>query len=1298
MTKRMMKWAPVVLLSMALAGCGGGGSEDIAAAEPVGAPAAAVTGLGGGTVRDAGSGAEVIVPPGALETDMTLRVAVDSTGAPPLPAALASAGNTYAITPHGGEFTEPVEVRIPAPTTTLLPNQALRLAKAQPGGEWELLEDTLLADGMLSARVRSFSYFVPVVVTYLLPIAQTLPLQITTSLDCGTQPCEPALGTVIGTFKVTSNGGQVSNDCINPDLRVFVGSYPTSQPGSSGSSLPLAGGTVVRTVTQPSTPFAYFFVRGRCGGPSPYTFGFGQETDRRIRWPARPGHPTIAVVRAPTELDVVAGTTAALEAVLSGGASAVRNGTVTNPPPTAADRAVVDWQRSDDNGDSWRAVTRSYEHEAEPNPAGDGYPWRYWRVRHRFVAASSDQGALFRVHACYAPPDVPAPPCVSGPATRLNVLQQSALPAIIDAPRSVLVKTGQTASFFATAEGAPAPTLQWQTRPANSTGAWVAAGTGPGGTTASYTTPPLGLADNGMQFRIIAKNALGSAESAGVTVSVSDLDVAPVVTTQPAPLSVTAGSDAAFAISATGTEALSYQWRKDGVPILGANSPVLRLQQVTALQAGAYSVNVSNAAGAVMSNPAALSVNAASLGAAPPTIVTQPVSVLINAGNTATFAVGTAGGGVLAYQWLKNGQPIAGANAAFHSIPMAGVDDAGTYAVRVGDGTGPVLTSDNAMLTVNAGIQPAPVSLQSQPAPQVQPPGGSAIFAVAASGSGPVTYQWRKNGTPIAGANGPVLPLSNVTGSDAASYSVTVGNPLSTVTSDPAVLIVLGAPIIGTPPAATSVSEGQTATFTVAATGSSLGYQWTRNAIAISGATAASHTTPASTLADSGAVYGVIVYNGAGVAISQSAVLTVTPAAPAAKSWGPPQLIETDDLGNAELVHVAANAIGQAIAVWQQAGSVTINIFAARYTPGIGWGAREPIDITPFTSQQPRVAIDAQGNAIVVWMNSDNFRTNIWARRYTPAGGWGSAQLIETGDGGADGPQVAFDGAGNAIAVFSQGDGPLTSLMANRFVPGSGWGTASAIESDSTGAALAPAIAVDTNGNAVVVWVWANVSVPGHNVWANRYTAGAGWGTAGPIDVGYAPNVTAAPQVALDGAGSAIAVWHRPDGSSPFDTIWTSRYVDGDGWGAPSLLETDDTNSARNARVAFDAGGNATVVWTQSDGVHTNVLANRFTAGAGWGTPLLIETDNGGSAHEAQLVVDGNGNVTAVWWQIAGFTTNIWSNRYEPGSGWGTALIIDNAPEYARGPQIAVDGFGNVVAAWDQITASRKDIWATTYR
>jgi hypothetical protein len=308
--------------------------------------------------------------------------------------------------------------------------------------------------------------------------------------------------------------------------------------------------------------------------------------------------------------------------------------------------------------------------------------------------------------------------------------------------------------------------------------------------------------------------------------------------------------------------------------------------------------------------------------------------------------------------------------------------------------------------------------------------------------------------------------------------------------------------------------------------------------------------------------------------------------------------------------------------------------------------------------------------------------------------------LIEGGAGDAGNPQIAIDGGGNAIAVFWQHEGGQVSIVANRYVNGTGWGTAAAIEADGTGGAGAPQIAMDAAGNAVAVWAWSAASGPPYNfsVWANRYTVGSGWEGAGPIDAINTSTPNANPHVALDGAGNAIAVWHRPDGS--WDSIWSSRYVAGIGWGAPVLIETDNTNSARDARVAFDTGGNAMAVWIQSDGVRNNVLANRYTAGVGWGSAVLIETDDTGPAQEPRIVFDGSGNATAVWSHrnVAGFSTRIRANRWNAATGWGASVLIDNTPSSARVPQIGVDGLGNVIAVWQQEDVSRTNIWANAFR
>ena len=86
---------------------------------------------------------------------------------------------------------------------------------------------------------------------------------------------------------------------------------------------------------------------------------------------------------------------------------------------------------------------------------------------------------------------------------------------------------------------------------------------------------------------------------------------APTITGQPQSQTVNAGANVTFGVSATGDAPLSYQWRKDGVMIAGANSTILTFASVNSSNAGSYTVVVSNSAGSVTSNPATLTVGPA---------------------------------------------------------------------------------------------------------------------------------------------------------------------------------------------------------------------------------------------------------------------------------------------------------------------------------------------------------------------------------------------------------------------------------------------------------------------------------------------------------------------------------------------------------------------------------------------------------------------------------------------------------------------------------------------------------------
>ena len=334
----------------------------------------------------------------------------------------------------------------------------------------------------------------------------------------------------------------------------------------------------------------------------------------------------------------------------------------------------------------------------------------------------------------------------------------------------------------------------------------------------------------------------------------------------------------------------------------------------------------------------------------------------------------------------------------------------------------------------------------------------------------------------------------------------------------------------------------------------------------------------------------------------------------------------------------------------------------------------------------PQIAMDTAGNVIAVWQQSDGTRTNIWANRFNGTV-WGTAELIESDDtGDASIPQIAVAGAGNAIAVWQQSDGTRTNIWANRF-DGTAWGTAELIESDDTGNASIPQIAMDTAGNAIAVWQQSDGTRT--NIRANRFD-GTTWGTAELIE---SDDNGAAwyPQIVVAGAGNAIAIWQQSDGTHI--NIRANRF-DGTAWGTAELIESDD-GDASIPQIAMDTAGNAIAVWQQSDGTHINIRANRFEVSTAWGTAELIESDDG-SVLDYQIVVAGDGNAIAVWNRSDGTDANIWANRFD-GTTWGTAELIESDDGNAWYPQIAMAGAGNAIAVWQQSDGTRANIWANRF-
>jgi hypothetical protein len=167
------------------------------------------------------------------------------------------------------------------------------------------------------------------------------------------------------------------------------------------------------------------------------------------------------------------------------------------------------------------------------------------------------------------------------------------------------------------------------------------------------------------------------ADSLNMTIRRIIPDLSPTlgIATQPASETVNLGSTAVFAVGPTGYAPFSYQWYYNGGALIGETGPSYTVTGAQTAASGSYTVEVSNASGSAMSNPAVLTVN---VPAGDPQIAAQPQGGTLAAGGSVSLTVSVTGAGPFSYQWYVNGTAIPGATSpAYVATAM------GSYTVAV---------------------------------------------------------------------------------------------------------------------------------------------------------------------------------------------------------------------------------------------------------------------------------------------------------------------------------------------------------------------------------------------------------------------------------------------------------------------------------------------------------------------------------------------------------------------------------------------------------------------------------------
>lgn len=249
----------------------------------------------------------------------------------------------------------------------------------------------------------------------------------------------------------------------------------------------------------------------------------------------------------------------------------------------------------------------------------------------------------------------------------------------------------------------------------------------------------------------------------------------PLFSQSPANQSIALGNQVELSVSVVGTPPFSYQWRKEGVPIIGATNRTFQISSVTVSDRGHYDVAVTNDYGSAVSESALLSFSG------PPAILTDLTNITVIRGTELRLNVGVTGAEPLRFDWyqLISKLPYGGSELIIPNVQPA---HAGFYSVAVRKSLG----FDGSSVVKVTVVEPTQIDMLS-----IDPWvlfGKDMRLSATVDGHAPFVFQWHKDGVPLPGASNSSLWISNAVRADAGRYQLMASNQAAATYSSNAYL------------------------------------------------------------------------------------------------------------------------------------------------------------------------------------------------------------------------------------------------------------------------------------------------------------------------------------------------------------------------------------------------------------------------------------------------------------------------------------------------------------------------------
>ena len=317
----------------------------------------------------------------------------------------------------------------------------------------------------------------------------------------------------------------------------------------------------------------------------------------------------------------------------------------------------------------------------------------------------------------------------------------------------------------------------------------------------------------------------------------------------------------------------------------------------------------------------------------------------------------------------------------------------------------------------------------------------------------------------------------------------------------------------------------------------------------------------------------------------------------------------------------------------------------------------------------PTMAIDDDGNLVTaIWRyNSSNFTYEIIREEYRD-GAWNQPQVISGIQAQSYSPSVAVDNNGNAIIVWNVSSDSTIMICELR----NGTWSEPRVFSTLNRPVSNPSVSMNDAGDAIVVWE------NNRTLYKSEYSSGI-WNT--PVVVSNNDGNADNPKVILKNSGDGSIIWNHRDLSTGRGRLFSVELRNGL-WSAPKLISVSGGNVSPLYDIAMDSEGNIIAVWQQS----SDIFKNEFREGS-WLTPVQLNPI-GVWASGGRVAMSDNGSATIVWQQLDS-VINIVASIYDNGS-WSSSITVSDGQYQSRGATVEMDGYGNALIGWSQING---DAW-----